>query len=161
MRLRPVNRLKHVVDLQGALVAGTAVHSIIIQTVDTPDLATANEVETGSTVNGIFLVVEVVATSSAALPNCYMTLMKNPGGNLLNPTPNAIGISDDKRFIIHQEMVMLQEQTGSNPRTLFKGVIKIPKGYKRMGPNDILVLSLLAPGVSVNFCFQVHFKEFR
>ncbi len=149
------------VDVQQAAVAGTQVNTTIIQAVDTPTLAARTNVETGSTVNAIFLTVEVVATSSAALPNAYLIVVKNPGGNIVMPAANAVGSNDNKRFVIHQEMVMLQEQTSSNPRTLFKGVIVLPKGYRRFAPNDELEIGILAPGVSLNICFQCHFKEFR
>ncbi len=86
---------------------------------------------------------------------------KNPGGNITIPPANAVGSNDNKRFVIHQEMVMLQKVTPSNPRTLFVGVIIIPRGYRRFAPNDELVLSFLAPGVNIDVCFQVHYKEFR
>ncbi len=149
------------VDKQGALVAGTQVNDVIIQATDTPTLAVTTGVETSSTVNAVYLHIEVVATSSAALTNMYLAVHKNPGGNLTNPPANGVGALDDKRYVIHQEMVMLQEQTGSNPRTLFNGVIVIPKGYRRFGPNDLLTLCLLAPGITVNYCWQTHYKEFR
>jgi len=90
-----------------------------------------------------------------------MIVYKSQGGNLAAPTPNAVGISDDKRFVIHQEMIMFQKVSDSNPRTMFNGVIVIPKGYRRMGPNDELILRTVAPGVSVNWCVQCHYKEFR
>ncbi len=159
--LRPINRIKHVVDVQQATVAGTQVNTTIIQATDTPTLAARTNVETGSKVNAIFLTVEIVATSSAALSNAYLIVFKNPGGNLTIPAANIVGSNDNKKYVIHQEMVMLQEQTGSNPRTLFKGVIVLPKHYARFAPNDELELGILAPGVSLNVCFQVHFKEFR
>ncbi len=152
------------VDQQNALVAGTTSTENLIEASDTPAIANTRDVETGSTVNAIFLSVEVVATSSAALTNVYMIVYKNPGSNLTVsglPVPNAVGGNDNKRFVIHQEMVMLQEQTGSNPRTLFKGVIVLPRGYRRFGPGDKLDMRLLAPGISVNYCYQVHYKEFR
>ncbi len=161
MSLRPVHRIKHVVDTQGGLALGATQNIDLIDTKDAPVLANTDECETGSKVNGIFLSVEVNATSSAALPNVYMIVYKNPGGNLATPLPNAIGSNDNKRFVIHQEMVMLQGQTGSNPRTLFKGVIVIPRGYKRNGPNDRLILVLQTPGVNIQFCVQCHYKEFR
>ncbi len=148
-------------DIQGATVAGTSVHQTIIAADDNPALANTTEVETGSTVNGFFAVVEVVGTSSAALTNFYVIFWKNPGGNLANIVPNTVGSNDNKRFVIHQEMVMLQQQTNSNPRTVFKGVIKIPRGYRRMGPNDVINISLLSPGITTNFCYEIHFKEFR
>ena len=58
-------------------------------------------------------------------------------------------------------MIMFQKQTDSNPRTIFNGVIVIPKGYRRFGPNDELTVSTLAPGVTTDQCFQCHYKEFR
>ncbi len=159
--LQPVNRIKHVVDSQGGAVAGTTVDVDLINTTDTPTLAARNAVETGSKVNGIYLKVEINATSSAALSNAYMIVAKNPGDNLTIPEPNSVGNSDNKKYVIHQEMVMLQQVTNSNPRTLFNGVIAIPRGYRRNGPNDKITMRLLSPGVNLNFCIQCHYKEFR
>ncbi len=149
------------VDQQGGVTAGTTQTVGLVLTKDAPILVNVTEVETGSKVNGIFLIVEVNASTSGALPNVYLIVYKNPGGNLVIPAPNVVGASDNKRFVIHQEMVMLQNITNTNPRTLFKGVIAIPKGYRRMGPNDTLQLQILAPGVNINWCVQCHYKEFR
>ncbi len=159
--LRPVQRIKHVVDSQVALVAGTAQDFTLINTVDNPAIANVADCVTGSTVNGIFLIVECYATSAAALANIYLAIMKNPGGNLTLPNPNVVGASDNKKYVIHQEMVMLQKVANSNPRTLFKGVIAIPRGYKRNGPNDQLIARVLAPGVNGEVCIECHYKEFR
>ncbi len=160
-RLRPVNRIKHVVDAQGGLVAGTAFGVVLIESKDSPVLANTAEVLTGSTVNGIYLKVEMNSTSAGALANAYLIVYKSPGGTIPAIAPNLVGTNDNKRFVIHQEMVMFQQVTNSNPRTIFNGVIAIPRGYRRMGPNDVLFLRMLAPGTSVNFCVQVHYKEFR
>ncbi len=161
--LRPVNRIKHVVDFQFAVVGGTILSRDLIATTDTPTLAVPNSVETGSKVNGIYLKVEVVNTEATqgVLPNVYLVIVKNPGGNITPPTPNLVGIDDNKRYVIHQEMLMLQKQTGSNPRTLFNGVIVLPRGYRRNGPNDKLVCNILSPGVDLDACLQCHYKEFR
>ncbi len=149
------------VDIQGGGAVNTVVANDIIISDDNPVLGSAKQVLTGSTVNGIFLVVEVYGTSSGALSNIYMFVAKNPGNNLTLPTPNTVGINDNKKYVIHQEMVMVQKVTPSNPRTLFKGVIAIPRGYRRFGPGDTLRLHLLAPGITFDFCAQVHYKEFR
>ncbi len=159
--LRPVNRIKHVTDNQVAINAGTNGLENVIQATDTPVIANTNEVQTGATVNGIYLLVECYATSSAALSNVYMLVGKNPGGNITLPNANSVGVSDNKRFVIHQEMVMLQKVTNSNPRTLFKGVIVIPRGYRRFAPGDILQVQIRAPGVNIEYCIQCHYKEFR
>ncbi len=162
MGMRPVNRIKHVFDAQGATALGVEFVKNLILTVDAPVLANVNECETGSTVNGIYLKVEVVNTgTTGVLANAYMTLAKNPGNNLTIPPPNTVGASDNKKYVIHQSMIMLQMVDNSNPRTLFDGVIVIPKGYRRNGPADRLQLSIFSPGVELNICIQAHYKEFR
>ncbi len=161
MSLRPVNRIKHVVDTQLGLVLNVQSQNNIVTTVDDPVVSDVDEVHTGCTINGIYLHVEAYATTAGALSNIYMALAKNPGNNLAFPNANAVGSSDNKRFVIHQEMVMLEQSVNGNPRTLFNGVIVIPRGYRRFGPNDTLKLLLFAPGVNCNVCFQVHYKEFR
>ncbi len=163
LALRPVHRIKHVIDLQGGIAAAAATNVTLILAKDAPVLANAEEVETGSKVNGIYLKIEAVRTTatSGVLGNVYLAVFKNPGGNLTNPVPNAVGVSDDKRYVIHQEMVMLTQTANSNPRIVFNGVIVIPRGYKRFGPNDSLIARILTPGVAINFCVQAHYKEFR
>ncbi len=161
MALRPVHRIKHVFDKQGAISAGAQIDEVPILTVDAPVLTNPTEVETGAKVNGIYLKVEAYATSAAALANFYMAVWKSPGGNIASISPNQVGVDDDKRYVIHQEMVMLQQATNGNPRTVFNGVIVIPRGYKRFGPNDRLVIGLKSPGVNTNYCIQAHYKEFR
>ncbi len=159
--LRPVNRIKHVVDKQAGLALGAVNVTNLIFAVDAPVLGNASEVQTGSTVNGIYLKVEGYATSSGALTNGYLMIFKNVGGNNVAPAANAVGTSDAKRYVIHQEMVMFQKVSNSNPRTLFNGVVVIPRGYRRMGPDDRLELHLLTPGSSADMCIQCHYKEFR
>ncbi len=161
MSLRPVNRIKHVVDLQLGLVLNVAQVLPLIETKDAPIIANRTEVETGSKVNGIYLNVEAYATTAGALSNIYMAVTKNPGGNILFPNPNAMGSSDNKKYSIHQEMKMLEKKVNGNPRTIFNGVIAIPKLYRRNGPSDELNLILFAPGVNCDVCFQCHYKEFR
>ncbi len=159
--LRPVHRIKHVIDVQQGGVLAVQKNNILIIAKDAPVLANTTEVETGSKVNGIYLKVEVSATTAAALANFYLLVWKNPGGNIAAFTPNTVGANDNKRFVIHQEMVMLQKDATGNPRTVFNGVIVLPRGYRRFGPNDELTLVLFSPGVNTDQCFQCHYKEFR
>ncbi len=161
MSLRPIHRIKHVIDKQSGVTLNTANVTNLIFTVDAPVLGSVDQVETGSKVNGIYLKVECYATSSAALSNVYMAVFKNVAGSITRPAINAVGSADTKRYIIHQEMVMLQQVTNGNPRTLFNGVVAIPRGYRRFGPDDRLEVIVLAPGVNINLCIQCHYKEFR
>ncbi len=161
MGLRPINRIKHVIDQQAGVVLNNVFDSTLALATDTPTLAVTTSVETGSTINGIYLNVEAYATTAGALANVYIMVFKNPGGNISFPNPNVVGANDNKRYVIHQEMRMLEQSVNGNPRTVFNGVIVIPKGYRRMAPNDVITLRLFAPGVDISFCMQAHYKEFR
>ncbi len=160
-RLHPVNSLKHIVDIQGGLSAGTTTTDNIVKSDDAPVLANVDEVQTGSTVSSIFLNVQVASAGTAALANVYLAVYKNPGGSLAAINPQGTGSNDNKRFIIHQEMIMCEKNSTGIPRTLFKGVILIPKSYKRMGYNDTLKIGLRAPGVDFDYCWQAIYKEVR
>ncbi len=101
------------VDVQATLTAATQLDTSIVKAVDAPVLANTSEVETGSKVNGIYLKVEVATNEpfvDGAIPNVYLMIIKNPGNNLIAssfPAANAVGANDNKRFVIHQEMLML------------------------------------------------------
>ncbi len=164
MALRPIHRIKHVVDSSATLAAAATVDVPLIDTVDAPAIASTTQVETGAKVNGIYLKVEVASNEAqdvGAIPNVYMLIVKDPGNNLPAITPNNVGPSDSKRYVIHQEMVMIDNKLGGNPRILFNGVVAIPRGYRRFGPDDQLKLVLLSPAINIVFCVQCHYKEFR
>ncbi len=159
--LRPVNSKKHIIDQQGGLVIDTVSVIELAEGVDSPSLATVNECAVGSTINSIFLNVQVAATSAAALANVYMLVYKNPSNGLTYPKGNAVGSSDVKKTIFHQEMLMVEKINPGIPRTLFKGVLKLPRHMRRMGQDDSLIVQLYTPGVTMDFCVQCIYKEFR
>ncbi len=164
--IRPVHRIKHVVDSQTAVAVNTQIPLVLIKGQDAPVIGNVTEVETGSKVNGFFISVEGVASESSttATPNVYISFYKDNAGTMTPiPNGNAVGASINKKFFIHQEMVMINAVDGGNPRTLFKGVIVIPKGMRRFSAADELVCQLFIPstGVAMNICTQTHYKEFR
>ncbi len=159
-RLHPVDSRKHIVDKQAGVVLNVLNATNLALAKDAPVLANTEEVRTSCHINSIFLNVQCSATTAAALANVYLVVFKNPGGNLPGMTPNTMGSNDDKRYAIHQEMVMIEKAVGGNPRTLFKGVIRIPRGYSRMAVNDIIGLNVIAPGVNIDLCIQCIYKEY-
>ncbi len=169
-RLHPVNSLKHVVDTATAAVPAGVVTSVpVIIAVPSPALASVEQVHEGSEVSSIYMSVETVHNSGTwvTVPRVYMTVFKNPGNNISSPYPASVGSNDAKRFIIHQEMLMqtgVSADANSFPRTMFKGVIRIPRGYKRMGYNDRMAvqfaLDVSETTATVNVCVQCIYKEF-
>ncbi len=165
MQMRPINRIKHVVDSSGTVAAAAVNVVTIVTSSDTPTLGSTTTCETGSKINGFYIRVEVASNEAidlGAIPNIYMIIGKSPGGNIALPAPNAVGANDNKRFVIHQEMSMIENKgQGSNARTLFNGVVVVPKGMRRNGPNDLWQIQILCPALATVQCFQIHYKEFR
>ncbi len=164
MALRPIQRIKHVIDLEGSVDDTPVINVDLIRASDAPTLGEVTKVITGSKVYGIYLHLEVSHTSGTGRPNIYMIIWKNPGFALSVPNPKAVGADDLKRFVIHQEMILMSGDAGNGlPRPLFNGVIKIPKGMNRFGPDDRLSMALVTGTVGVNadWCAQCHYKEFR
>ncbi len=166
-RLRPVKSLKHIIDSRTAVIDGLVTTVPLAETVAVANLASTTEVEDGSNVSSIYLKVEALTTAIWSLqPAVYLAVFKNPGNNLSTPNPNNMGPSDVKRFVIHQEMVMLAQNPADGaqfPRTVFNGVIKIPRGYRRFGYADKLLCLLQGPGGTgtSQMCVQCIYKEFR
>ncbi len=165
MALRPINRIKHVVDGSATVAAAAAGTFVLATATDTPTLGGINTVETGSKINGFYIRFEVASNEAidlGAIPNMYFIVWKNPGGNLTAPAANVVGASDNKNKVIHQEMTMIENKgQGSNARTLFNGVIVVPKGMRRMAPNDVWEVKTLCPALNTVQCIQTHYKEFR
>ncbi len=165
MALRPINRIKHVVDSSATVAAAAAGIFVLASATDTPTLGVTSSVETGSKINGFYFRFEVASNEAidlGAIPNFYLIVTKNPGGNITVPAANAVGADDNKRFVIHQEMTMIENKgQGSNARTAFNGVVVVPKGMRRMGPNDVWTVQTLCPALDTAQCFQAHYKEFR
>ncbi len=143
----------------------------VINTVESPTSSIANNVGNGSTVHAIFLNLQVVLDipGSGGINNIYMLVYKNPGNNVSNPAPDNVGVTDKRRFVLHQEMSMLGNGNVSpaevNPKTLFKGVVMLPRTFKRNGIDDKLqvVIGHRTGETTQNtdWCLQCIYKEFR
>ncbi len=163
--LRPVNTIKHVNTDQGGVTAATKTAVAIADTVDAPVLANSQEVITGSNVKSFFLDIKGVSTGGAGvLSNLFLMVYKNPGNNVPTasiPAANAVGVSDFKKMVFHQEMIMGNQIPDSQPQTIFKGVLKVPRHMQRMGADDVIGFQLYSPGVTWDYCSQSIFKEIR
>ncbi len=171
MSLRPVKSIKHIVDAQGLVTLALQSVVDVINSQEPPvGTGTSNAVENGSTVHSIYLRVEVRggAVAASGPENIYMIVYKNPGDAVAPPgNLDNVGTTDKRRYVLHQEMLMLTPTTaeGGFPRTLFKGVIKLPRTFKRMAIDDKLQVILQQKTGETNqttiFCVQCIYKEFR
>ncbi len=166
--LHPVNTLKHIVDTQNTVPAGTKQVITLWNSVESASSAVATEVSEGSHVSSFFINVQVVTATNAvgAINNCYFYIIGNPGGIYQAadfPEVNAVGISQLRKQVYHQEMAMLSDENDSIPITLFKGVLKVPRKFKRQGVNDRTSIVIGTPigGPELDTCIQCIYKEIR
>ncbi len=164
LNMRPVNSLKHIIDQQGGAAPATKTDVVLVNTTDNPVNTVSNQCSIGSKVSSIFLNVQVETSAGTALNNAYFIIYKNPG-NLIAPSEipdaNATGVSNFRKQVFHTEMAMLSDVGDSIPITLFKGVLRIPRKFQRMGINDTIVVQLFSPGNTIDFCVESIYKEFR
>ncbi len=170
--LRPVNSLKHIVDASGVVSAGTKVTVDLSLAQEIKTAAQSNRVHAGAKISSLFLSVELSGSNAyGGVARVYMAIAKNPGNNLTLPNLDSIGVSDNRKFFIHQEMIMLTRQATSGaggdwrfPRTIFHGVIRIPRQYQRQGLNDTIQMFLQNANAeatgSADWCVQCIYKEY-
>ncbi len=147
--LQVINRRKNVVDQSGILAAGVnTVLDNIITVVDQADLASVDEVTTGSRVNGFFMSFFAIAEGGEIaneVPLVDWYVIKDSGGAFGTtfdathlPTPGATGSHVNKRWIIHEEKGLAGggDASLSGVPMIFKGVLGVPKHMRRMAISD-------------------------
>ncbi len=166
--MRPINTLKHIIDAQQTIPAGTKNAFDLVVGVENAVSTTANQVDIGSKVQSIFLNVQVVVKTNSIglINNAYFYIVLNPAGLISNatyPDVNKVGISEFRKQIFHQEMAMMSDSSDSIPITLFKGVLKIPRKGGRIGIKDKITVFVGAPtgGPELDACVQCIYKEIR
>ncbi len=162
------NSIKHVVDSQDIIPAGTAIDKLLVSAVDNPLRTNAADVTNGAHVSSMFLNIAIIASADAVglVQNAYMYTFLNPSGLISSanfPAVNAVGLSKVRNKIFHQEMTMLSDTADSIPTTLFKGVLKIPKKAQRMGIDDEISVRIGSPsgGPEITACVQCIYKEYK
>ncbi len=162
--LRPVNRIKHVLDVEGTLLQSGAVVTVPLATVVAVRTDPINpvEVEVGSTVNGFFLSVFVVGATGAPLGTTSVNWLigkKHSGQSL--PAPTTVGTSDLRNQIVHEEKGLAG--SGDGTPMAFKGVVGVPRGMRRNRSGDQweLKLSLTASATAdAVFCVKAIYNSY-
>ncbi len=168
-RLRPVNSIKNITDLSGILAAGTdTILDVLIQAVDDPALANNAEVEKGCTVNSLFLEIFFYTeggeiANEVPLVDWYIYKNNANQASLTElPTPGATGTTNLKRYILHEEKGLAGGGDASltGVPMVFKGVIRFPRTFKRMGIDDRVIVVARA-NFATKFCIKAIYKWYK
>ncbi len=173
MGLHPVISTKNVVDSSGIMAANTdTVLDILAVSVDSATLAAADSVERGSKINGIYLSLFFITEGGELaneVPLVDWYIIKNPGNNFTStfdaanlPTPGSTGVHDNKRYIFHEEKGLSGggELSLSGVPMVFKGVLALPRGFRKFNANDRLTLAARA-NFATKFCAKAVYKWYH
>ncbi len=155
---------KNVVSQFSAGAAGATVTVDIAKSVDTALLANVTEVNRGSKIFRIWVEFWVYASEEDVVGitnGIDMYLWKNPGNNLTPPTPGTEGSSNEKKFIFKVWKGLIGARTQGSLPYSFRGWIKIPKVYQRMGADDQIELVFGATGTATLVCNKFVYKYYE
>jgi len=160
---RPINSVKHIIDSSGQLAVGLESVTDVVNTVNARSVITVpNEVENGATVGSIFVSIYVLGSSGSTSGLIDWYIWKKPGDAIQAgtvPTPGNTGVSQLRRFIFHEEKGLSATQDGTP--MVFKGVIRIPPRFRRMGQQDKIQIVILSSEEIMDFCVKAIYKSFK
>ncbi len=160
--MRPViDTIKNVVNQIDGITSGADFERDIAVAKDSPVTSTTSDVKRGSKIFKIWLEFWVYSSAELAVgvSNAVdLYIWKNPGNNLTPPTPTSQGSSNEKKYIFKSWKGLIGARTqGSQPYT-WKGWIKIPRVYQRMGTDDTISLVSRAIGSNAVVCMIAVYK---
>lgn len=155
LRLRPVNTVKNIIDNTSLGIAAATNTTVNLVTCVNAYAGGAGQVPIGAKVRSIYLFVQ--GQCDAANGNIDWYISKNPANQMTKPTPGATTGHPFRRFIFHEEKGLPGDySTGAGPLT-FKGVIRIPPRFCRMGEDDRI--DVVFRGLNqYSFCLKAIYK---
>ncbi len=165
------SRLGSVIDSNKNIVslftgAATGANTIVplITTVDAAANTSVTEVTRGCKIFKLWLELLIYASAAVAVGvtsgfDCY--LIKNPGANLTPPSPGAVGSSNEKKFVFKSWKGIVGTRTEGSPPYSWKGWIKIPRVYQRMGADDLIQLVIRPTGAAMLVCSDTIYKWYK
>ncbi len=159
-----VNSTKNVVSAFTAISTGAQTDLLVARAVDSAALATTTDVERGCIIKAIWLELWIYASAEAVAGVTHgidAYLIKNPGDNLTPPIPSTTGSSNEKKFIIKQWKGLTGARTQGSLPYSWRGWVKIPKRYHRMGADDRWEFVSIATGANAIQCTNFIYKWYK
>ncbi len=119
------------------------------------------DIRVGATINGFYLSIFVIGSTGAPLSgpiNWYIA--KTGEGQFASlPEPGQTGVSKLRNQIVHEEKGL--SGSGDGTPMVFKGVIAVPRGMRRMREGDQWQVVINGTtGDTNNFCVKSIYKSY-
>ncbi len=157
-----VQRIKHVVDTSGGLTSTAAIVPLATGVNVRTDPFNPSECLTGETVNGIYISFFIIGSTGAPLTgpiDWYIAKLRNGQSTTVDfPVPGNTGPSLVRNQIFHEEKGL--SGSGDGTPMVFKGVIAVPSGMRRMREGDQIFIKAKSNGADENsFCIKAIYKS--
>ncbi len=156
-----INSEKNSVGFLEGITAATNLIRTVATAVNAADNTVQNQVTRDCKIFKIwveFWIYGLSASETNDLVDVY--LFKNPGNNLTPPNPGTIGTSNEKKFVFREWRGLLARKDAGGMPYQFKGWIKVPRVYQRMGTDDNISLVVRSPTTG-NICMKFIYKWFK
>ncbi len=135
--MRPIITSIKNVTVSSAGVLGTIQNILVAKAVTTPNPGVKNDVSHGCIIKAIWISIDFCGLAGTGVLNIIDAyLIKSPGDNLTLPLANAVGGSNEKKFVVKQWEYMAMRNQDGNPPYHWEGWVKLPRRYHRMGTDD-------------------------
>ncbi len=160
LRLVTINSEKHVVD--GIIAVDATTKTLLIaKAVTAPSNTITTDCHRGGTIKAIWCSIDFCGLAATGVNQRQIAyLIKNPGDNLAEPGPLAVGSSNEKKFVFKMWSQMTMRNQDGNPPYHWEGWVKIPKRYQRMGTDDVIKLAIGANADNGHFFGNFIYKEY-
>ncbi len=135
----------------------------IAKAVTAPSPTVSSDVSHGCLIKAIHVTIDGCGLGgTGVLNNMDIYIIKNPGDNLTNPAPIAVGTSNEKKFVFRQWRFMIMRNQDGNVPFHWEGWLKIPRRYHRMGTDDrIDIVVANTASLTGHFSCQFIYKWYR
>ncbi len=159
-----VSSEKNVVTSFSAGAASAKVGITIAQAVNAADNTVTKEVTRDCHIYKIWAELWISATAEVTVGTTNgidAYIFKNPGTNLTSPVPGTVGSSNEKKFVFKTWKGLIGARTQGFPAYTWRGWIKVPKVYQRMGTDDLIQFVFQSTGVATIVCNNFIYKWFK
>ncbi len=154
------------IDSEGVLTGGVESVTPICNAVNVRD-DPFKSVQTlvGSTVNALYITLFAIGATGAPVNGSiawYVAKQRIGQNSSTNfPDPRAVGDSEIRNQVFHQEKGLAG--SGDGTAMAFKGVVVVPKIYRRQRAGDQFFIKLVSTDATndAQFCLQIHYNEFN
>ncbi len=156
-----VNSIKNNLNTVQGISASTNKTIDIAIASDAHDTTSSSSVTNGSKIFRIWVEFWYYGLSASETNDIIdLYIWKNPGNNLTAPNPGTVGTSNEKKFVFREWKGLAGLKSAGALPYSFRGWIKIPKVYQRMGTDDRFQI-IVRSATTGNFCIETIYKWFR